>query len=80
MSSSPAPIPRSNAAGVISLGVPTNMPTTKKKNEKTPMEFIAEIPPIEVDATIAVCDGGQPSQRSTPPHSQHHPPPLRLIV
>ena len=59
VSSSPSLIPRSNAAGVVSLSVPTSMPTTKKKNEKTPMEFIAEIPPIEVEGSTAVCEGGQ---------------------
>jgi NADH dehydrogenase (ubiquinone) Fe-S protein 6 len=51
-------IPRSNADAVYSLGERSHMPTLKRENEKTPMEFIAEVAPIVVDATTAVCDGG----------------------
>jgi hypothetical protein len=65
----PAILPRSNADGVYNEHVlPSNVPSTRKRNEKTPMEFIAQVPPIEVEGNTAVCDGGpSPSQRSAHP-------------
>eukprot|EP00823_Brevimastigomonas_motovehiculus_P003129 TRINITY_DN186_c0_g1_i2.p1 TRINITY_DN186_c0_g1~~TRINITY_DN186_c0_g1_i2.p1 ORF type:complete len:159 (+),score=37.07 TRINITY_DN186_c0_g1_i2:60-536(+) len=34
------------------------VPLTPDVHSKTPMELIAEVPVIEVDAAVAVCDGG----------------------
>ena len=54
----PRILPKSNASGIYSTEkLPATMPA-RKKNEKTPMEFIAEVPPIEVEGNTAVCDGG----------------------
>jgi len=33
-----------------------------RKQTKTPMDMIAEIPPIEIDGTAARCDGAIPGQ------------------
>ena len=53
--------PRSSGSAVASLGLPTGFPALQPKqvNEKTPMEYIAEVPPKEVDGSTAVCEGGQ---------------------
>jgi uncharacterized Zn-finger protein len=42
-------------------GVPhsnSSLSPLKHRNIETPMEYIASIPPIEVDGNTAVCDGG----------------------
>lgn len=36
----------------------TSLSPLKHRNNETPMEYIASIPPIEVNGTTAVCDGG----------------------
>lgn len=65
--------PRSSGSAVASLGLPTGFPalSIKQTADKTPMEYIAEIAPKEVEGSTAVCEGGQPLndriQRAAPP-------------
>ena len=53
--------PRSSGSAVASMGLPTGFPalSIKQKADKTPMEYIAEVPPKEVDGGTAVCEGGR---------------------
>jgi len=54
-------LPVSNVPSVDALGLTRpNAALAALDRRPTAEEFIAAVPPIEVDADIAVCDGGDP--------------------
>ena len=53
-------LPRTNVQSNQQLGLnaSNDSPALQMTNPKTPLQYIAEVPPIEVDGLTAVCDGG----------------------